>query len=465
MLTIKRVATVLSNYQDDGYEIQEVGCGRNCLGNCCLPASTLPLYTFKKNQENSGEPDEISPFKEEQPHQLSFLNLLLGEWEERMRQGLFRYDVTNCVTKIIPGKYGFIAQLNEGRHLKKRPTEFRVDQVLQPFDDSKFNFTKVGQEEVLFRFEQSNNYKSHYFLATALAVTADGNNSPNVVAINVSPIEYGHVLLIPHVVHCLPQRIDHSSFLLAINFAKEAANPFFRVGYNILGAFATINHLYFQAYFLEVPFPIEEAPIQRILFTKKRVQDRGVIISKLLDYPVKGFVFEGGNSVQDLSHFVASACICLQNTNIPFNVLISDSGKRIFLLPQCYAERQALGEVRQELLESQVNPAVWEIGGHIVLKRHKDYDNSTEESAWRLLAEVSLSEERFQEVKAYVREAAGLQEKPNMKENKVNLNQVKHEANQKEDSLCKQPAAAKKGYKFLLSVVQACILQRKCLCL
>ncbi|OMO55504.1 GDP-L-galactose phosphorylase 1-like protein [Corchorus capsularis] len=381
MLTIKRVATVLSNYQDDGYEIQEVGCGRNCLGNCCLP----------------------------------------GEWEERMRQGLFRYDVTNCVTKIIPGKYGFIAQLNEGRHLKKRPTEFRVDQVLQPFDDSKFNFTKVGQEEVLFRFEQSNNYKSHYFLATALAVTADGNNSPNVVAIN---------------------RIDHSSFLLAINFAKEAANPFFRVGYNSLGAFATINHLHFQAYFLEVPFPIEKAPIQR-LFTKKRVQDRGVIISKLLDYPVKGFVFEGGNSVQDLSDVVASACICLQNTNIPFNVLISDSGKRIFLLPQCYAEKQALGEVRQELLETQVNPAVWEIGGHIVLKRHEDYDNATEESAWRLLAEVSLSEERFKEVKAYVLEAAGLQEKPNMKENKGNdLNQEKDEANQKEDSLCKQPAAA-----------------------
>ncbi|OMO95634.1 GDP-L-galactose phosphorylase 1-like protein [Corchorus olitorius] len=425
MLAIKRVATVLSNYQDDGYEIQEVGCGRNCLGNCCLP----------------GEHDEISPFKEEQPHQLSFLNLLLGEWEERMRQGLFHYDVTNCVTKIIPGKYGFIAQLNEGRHLKKRPTEFRVDQVLQPFDDSKFNFTKVGQEEVLFRFEQSNNYKSHYFLATALAITADGNNSPNVVAINVSPIEYGHVLLIPHVLDCLPQRIDHSSFLLAINFAKEAANPFFRVGYNSLGAFATINHLHFQAYFLEVPFPIEKAPIPKI-FTKKRVQDRGVIISKLLDYPVKGLVFEGGNSVQNLSDAVASACICLQNTNIPFNVLISDSGKQIFLLPQCYAERQALGEVRQELLETQVNHAVWEIGGHIVLKRHKDYDNASEESAWRLLAEVSLSEERFQEVKAYVLETARLQEKTNMKENKVNLNQVKDEANQKEDSLCKQPAAA-----------------------
>ena len=62
----------------------------------------------------------------------------------------------------------------------------------------------------------------------------------------VSPIEYGHVLLIPRVLDCLPQRIDHESFLLALYFAKEAADPFLRVGYNSLGAFATINHLHFQ---------------------------------------------------------------------------------------------------------------------------------------------------------------------------------------------------------------------------
>lgn len=51
-----------------------------------------------------------------------------------------------------------------------------------------------------------------------------------------------------------------------------------------------------------------------------------------------------------------------------------------------------------ELLDTQVNPAVWEISGHMVLKRKEDYERATEQKAWRLLAEVSLSEERFQEV-------------------------------------------------------------------
>ncbi|CAM0949959.1 unnamed protein product [Alopecurus aequalis] len=286
-----------------------------------------------------------------------------------MTQGLFRYDVTACETKVIPGNLGFVAQLNEGRHLKKRPTEFRVDRVLQPFDSAKFNFTKVGQKEVLFQFENGGADDS-YFLKSAPITVAD--RAPNVVAINVSPIEYGHVLLIPRVLDHLPQRIDQESFLLVLHMAAEAASPYFRLGYNSLGAFATINHLHFQAYYLTVPFPVEKAPTQRIPLA------------------------EGG---------IKSG---VKDNNVPYNVLISDSGRRIFLFPQCYAEKQALGEVSQELLDTQVNPAVWEISGHIVLKRREDYEEASEASAWRLLAEVSLSETGFEEVKAYIFDAACL---------------------------------------------------------
>lgn len=150
-----------------------------------IAASTLPLYAFKKDRDDSEEFVAMNSSKE-QP-QSPFLNLLFGQWDDRMRRGLFRYDVTNCKTKIITGKYGFIAQLNEGRHLKKRSTEFRIDQVLQPFVDSKFNFTKVGQEEVLFRFEKSNDCKSHFLPSTSPAATnAEPYPSPSVIAINVS---------------------------------------------------------------------------------------------------------------------------------------------------------------------------------------------------------------------------------------------------------------------------------------
>ncbi|KAG1369975.1 GDP-L-galactose phosphorylase 2 [Cocos nucifera] len=400
MLTIKRVPTVLSNYQEDATESR--GCGRNCLGKCCLPVSKLPLYAFKSDSKPPVSPSDAI----EDPPVDFFLNsLLLGQWEDRMNRGLFRYDVTACETKVIPGEQGFIAQLNEGRHLKKRPTEFRVDRVLQPFDPAKFNFTKVGQEEVLFRFEAGGGQKSLFFDSASV----DEANPPSVVAINVSPIEYGHVLLIPHVLDCLPQRIDTESFLLALHMAAEAGSPYFRLGYNSLGAFATINHLHFQAYYLSVPFPVEKAPTRKIPIAKG-LADGGVKMSLLMNYPVRGLVYEGGNTLKDLADVVANSCIWLQENNIPFNVLISDSGRRIFLFPQCYAEKQALGEVSQELLDTQVNPAVWEISGHMVLKRRKDYEEASEDYAWRVLAEVSLSEERFQEVKAYIFEATGLVE-------------------------------------------------------
>jgi GDP-L-galactose phosphorylase len=70
--------------------------------------------------------------------------------------------------------------------------------------------------------------------------------SPNLVLINVSPIEYGHVLLCPRVLDCLPQNLDPSTTRLALHFALEVGNPYLRVGFNSLGAFATINHLHFQ---------------------------------------------------------------------------------------------------------------------------------------------------------------------------------------------------------------------------
>ncbi|CAI8596630.1 unnamed protein product [Vicia faba] len=393
MLSIKRVPTVVSNYQkDEGDSVS--GCGRNCLKSCCIQDAKLPLYGFKRSDKVEG--DDLALLACDERHVPFLDSIILGQWEDRMQRGLFRYDVTACETKVIPGEHGFIAQLNEGRHLKKRPTEFRVDRVLQPFDETKFNFTKVGQEEILFQFEASGDGDAQFFPNAPI----DVESSPSFVAINVSPIEYGHVLLIPRIFECLPQRIDYTSFLLALHMAAEAGNPYFRLGYNSLGAFATINHLHFQAYYLKLPFPIEKAPTKNIGKLNGDVK-----ISKLLNYPVRGLVFEGGYALNDLANTVTEACICLQHNNIPYNVLISDCGRRVFLLPQCYAEKQALGEVSAELLDTQVNPAVWEISGHMVLKRKKDFDEASEANAWRLLAEVSLSEARFKEVNDLILQA------------------------------------------------------------
>jgi hypothetical protein len=75
------------------------------------------------------------------------------------------------------------------------------------------------------------------------------------------------------------------------------------------------------------------------------------------------------STAADAPQVVGEASLAMQAANIPHNVLIADCGSRVFIWPQAYAERQAKGLVPEELLDCGVNPAVWEISGHMVLKR------------------------------------------------------------------------------------------------
>ena len=72
-------------------------------------------------------------------------------------------------------------------------------QVNQPFDEGKFNFKKALQQEVLFQFDASAPGGLTY------SASAPVSRSPNLVFINISPIEYGHVLLVPRVLDGLNQ--------------------------------------------------------------------------------------------------------------------------------------------------------------------------------------------------------------------------------------------------------------------
>ena len=54
-------------------------------------------------------------------------------------------------------------------------------------------------------------------------------------------------------VECLVQVVDQRSMQLALNFCHESNNPYFRLCYNSLGAFGTVNHLHFQVQIVATP--------------------------------------------------------------------------------------------------------------------------------------------------------------------------------------------------------------------
>ena len=95
---------------------------------------------------------------------------------------------------MLPGEHNFVATLIEGRDQKKRPTEFGMNQVLQPFHSDKFNFTKVKPEEVIFRFQETENDSAQYFDGAPPTVSA----SPSSILINVSVCP-SLILLLPRI--------------------------------------------------------------------------------------------------------------------------------------------------------------------------------------------------------------------------------------------------------------------------
>ena len=344
------------------------------------------------NSEKNTDEDSSSDSSVKFHHQSLLDSLTIAEWESKMDQGLFRYDVTTCPTHVMPGNYGFIAQLNEGRAAKKRPTEFQVDKVIQAFDDAKFNFCKAGQNEILFTFEEQLDEHSNVEFEEAFVVAG----SPNLVMINVSPIEYGHILLVPRVLDKLQQLVTPDTLLLALQFAHEANNPYLRVGYNSLGAYAPNNHLHFQAYYLSAAMPLERA--RTSLIAKKKHGASTIRVERLVDYPVNGLVFESGGDLEDTATLIGGFCQRLAAKNIPHNMLIVDKGARVFILPNAFSQRKARKELPEDVLESQVDPAVFEISGHQLMKRKEDYERMDEAWVLRLLRCACFDEEAFDDV-------------------------------------------------------------------
>lgn len=111
---------------------------------------------------------------------------------------------------------------------------------------------------------------------------------------------------------------------------------------------------------------------------------------------VRGLVFEADESAVLLAPAVAAACQRLTAANIPHNLFVVDCGQRVFLFPNAFAGAKAAGCVPQDLLDTMVDPAGFEICGHIIMKRQEDYDGLSQASIWRLLEYASFSEEEFE---------------------------------------------------------------------
>ncbi|XVF75025.1 hypothetical protein PTKIN_Ptkin13bG0155900 [Pterospermum kingtungense] len=279
-----------------------------------------------------------------------------------MWKGCFRYDVTTSEIKVITGKMKFLSQVNEG-------------QITDHLANSEGNtLHEWDPEELLFCLASSKKAKSELI---PVASVPDG---AILVIINVTPVEYGHVYLVPCTSNRLYQHLDARSVEIVIRMAAEIHNQSFRVFYD--SCRADRSDVYFQAFYFPDPLPVEFRPVGTF-FNGGR---RGLRMCSVVDYPVKTISFQTTCNLKIMAVAISEICSHLEEKNVKYNLMISDSGKKIFLfLQRSVAASHAI--------------SAWECGGYFLFRNRYEFDEVTEDAMLKRLSSFSLDDNYFEAVK------------------------------------------------------------------
>lgn len=335
----------------------------------------------------------------------TFDNRLRFAWTEKMQQGLFRYHLGDLKTRILPGTYRFVAQLNIMRGQERRKPQ-QILSIRQQFDSEQFNFNKIRPHEIIFEMSRHSSSEPNVDPRFKDIPSSSNQNELDrprgrmLVVINVSPLEFGHCLFIPEPTHCLPQILTASAIQTGIESVFLSSDPGFRVGFNSLGAFASVNHLHLHGYYLDSELRIESAPTEPLVPEKD--------FHRLVDFP-SGFLFyTEGERVQETATVICQLTDTLVERNVAHNVFLtrgsppgkhngpalSRSGIRVIVWPRvsCFGAKE----------ESAFNVALCELAGHLPFKNKKDFDAITENEVRSIIQKYLLCDSEFQQLQLEV---------------------------------------------------------------
>lgn len=289
-----------------------------------------------------------------------FDSILKTSWKKAMNNGAFNYKLEedSIETKIISGLYGFVAQFNEKRGLLRRKPQ-SMQSLRMPFNHEKFNFTKIKPEEKLM----------------GISLDGDDDTVQGDLIINSSPIEYCSSLLVPRLNDCLPQILTPESLKLAISVLAASGQKSLRLGFNSLGAAASVNHQHWHVYYFKYDLAIETTPI---------------VDNIAKDWPIQAFAYELSNFNQDSLKQVVDWCMkitshCL-NQNIAHNLFLTRNRKgdsiRIFIWP-----RPADFATKNDM---NVVAAFCEFSGFFICKTPESFTEIDEDFCVRLMKSMNM---------------------------------------------------------------------------
>jgi len=316
-----------------------------------------------------------------EPVKTDFDKSLLSGWQDK--SSALKYDVESCVQTRRVGDY--ILQLNPDRAKTRRPPD-AMENVTEPFNNDKFNFTKINFEK-----------ESVFELRTDEETDADH------VIINLSPVEVGHSLMVPNLWEKQPQIVTERSVLVALKTVMASGLPNFKAAFNSLCGHASVNHLHWHFYYLRDPYrlPVEALKGKPIGYGCYSLED---------DYSAPGFAFQISQvkKLEDLSKRVHTVAKLFCDLNVAHNIFVTkgtplDSSTKktkvikVFIWPR----RNVSGA--KNLLELGWTVAVCELAGHILVYDEEKYNQITEKDI--VDAHRLACQEPFLQVKDKVLEA------------------------------------------------------------
>ncbi|KYQ47165.1 UPF0580 protein C15orf58 like protein [Trachymyrmex zeteki] len=297
--------------------------------------------------------------KSYEENESSFDSILQQTWKQAEEIKTFRYILNIKDSKILKGKYKVLAQLNPDRAQYRRAPE-SITSTAQSFSSTRFNFTKLTQQEILFDI---------------------GNG--DTIAINASPLEQSHCLFLADRLKCLPQIMTEYSLRKVIELCLLSNSWSLRAFFNGLCALASVNHLHWHLYYLKYEMLLEYIDICSYV--------SGVHL--LIEYPAKGFCLKLSD-FKNIEAFASRAFVVvnyLQLRQMAHNVYVtrakSKSNDELYNDVRIYIwVRKPFTGVKNI---TAILPGVCELFGHLTISDETVYNNLTENDVINLLHDIT----------------------------------------------------------------------------
>jgi len=335
--------------------------------------------------------------------------------------GVVRTSPGNIQRRNLTGTLGIVVQFSSEHFNKKRtPPGSISQQVVAAVDPEAFNFSKVDPAEKLLEIEAIP--REH----------PDGGLCATVL-VNVSPLATGHVLFVPNCDEVRPQVLTEHLLLGGLNLLAMSTRHDFRLVFNSLMGFASVNHFHFHGLYLnycglqDARLPMEKAERSIIAggITEGRVALELLVEGK---WYVRGFVVTAGcakgtpgaNPPADVAALASLAyrvVLELQKRNIAHNVVLAPpSGRKPKRAPQALQALASEEVVKPEALSPEIyilprqpegslredagfNAAVMELAGLIVARSEETFKSLSEESVQEIFkSDVSIPDSVFDEL-------------------------------------------------------------------